>query len=157
MTMPQIMIDQHARRKRFAVPRKVVLTAIVQARGRIPLAFGAFGDGRIQRDGDRWAQYNDCPVNLFGIIAIAWDMRAVRDDELPHETIARHMGKAPESEFWDGLSAGWTMTIPTRPMSDTVAFNEGFELGAEARFAASLICECGRRRFKAQPCDWCGK
>lgn len=153
--MPEIMIDHHARKMRFHPPREAVLAAIVKARGQLPLTFRR---GSIERDGDRWTQYNGLPADIIGAIVIAWDMRAVGPDETHVDTAMRVMGQP--WEWARGLSDGWAMLTPDLSrMSDLARLNymAGFELGAEARFAASCICDnCGMRRFKAQQCDRCG-
>lgn len=153
--MPAIVTDEFNRRKRLE-PRKVVLAAVAKCRTlHVPMTVGE--TSAIERDGERWTAYNDRPLDIVGAVVVAWDMYAVGQNETAAETMRRILRVAPA--WTDGLCDGWRM-VPAAAKNDGREDREymlGFELGAEARFAASVPCPCGARRIKGQDCENCGE
>jgi hypothetical protein len=149
-----IVVDEFNRRKR-ETPRYQVLKALAMARAK-GWALG-FEDASIELDGDSWVPHDDRPLGLIGLILVAHGVRALNADDAPFTCCVRFLRV---SQVWvDGLYAGWRLTLAHGSRGTEAAcadYRAGFELGAECRFMATVVCrDCGTRRFKGDDCG-CG-
>jgi len=145
-------------------PRMKVVAAVAQARGsNLPLRFGDCG---VERGSftDIWrVDRKAIPggVSLAGAVLLALQPESSPDEDTG-AVVARALGTP--LAFAEGLSVGWHgeihATYWTNKDSTRRAYLDGYRLGAEVCFMATIVCgDCNARRFKGDGdrCPGCDK
>lgn len=143
-------------------PRLALLAAVQQARNEgIPLRFGDLGAVRGPSSKPWVIDRRTVPrgVNLIGLILVLIQPVPGDETEDPSVTAARQFGV--KLTWVEGAADGWDMEAMNQHWLkvDRGEYLRGYEAGAEARFAATLVCgECGSRRFRDETtCPGCDR
>jgi hypothetical protein len=133
-------------------PRMKVVAAVAQARGTgLPLRFGDAGVERGEFSPAWKVDRKAIPggVSLAGAVLLALQPESSPDEDTG-AVLARALG-VPLA-FAEGLGDGWDMVAMSTYWTGGEAsqhYVNGFELGAEVRFMATMVCStCSTRRFK---------
>lgn len=142
-------------------PRLAVLAAVHRARAEgIPLCFGDVGVKRGPLiapwviDRRRLTR----GVNIAGALLLI--LRPVPEDDIEDPTGVAGRALGVGLAWISGLVDGWNRETHDLFVikADREGYLCGYEVGQEARHAATLVCDCGCRRFKAEPkCPGCGR
>jgi len=98
----------------------------------------------------------DLGVNLIGMLLLFMQPARI-DGEDPGATVAREIGV---TLLWiEALCDGWNFETHDEMWlkANRDAYLNAYEVGFEARVFATLVCDCGARRFKGtMTCLGCG-